>query len=77
MIRFKMEPEYIIGIFLGMVLFISLVATIVFTYMDEKKKCKHKWEETERFRGINVLGTYTTEVHLRCINCGDVKKVYL
>ena len=46
---------------------------VIMTYLEEKNRCKHIWEETERFRGTNMLGTMCSVVHLKCIKCGEVK----
>ena len=58
-----------IGIFLGLIMLICLYLT----YLEEKRKCKHTWEETERIRGRSIGGFLVTEVYLKCIKCGDVK----
>ncbi len=72
-----MMNENMISIGIGFFLVLMILITSFFVYLEEKRKCKHKWEETERIRGKCVGGWMVTEVHLKCIKCGDVKKVSL
>ncbi len=61
---------------IGVLVFIMLIL-IFFLYVIESRKCKHRWFETNRITGLNLMGCYITEVHLKCMRCGDVKKVVL
>ena len=69
-----MEAEFIAIICLAVVVFMGLIFIGYMTYLEEKRKCKHKWEETNRLVGRNGWGSIVTDVHLRCVKCGDIKK---
>ncbi len=56
---------------------IILLICFYLAVLEEKRKCKHNWEETERIRGVSIGGFMVTEVHLKCKVCGDVKKATL
>ena len=53
---------------------IVLGICVLLAYLEQKNKCEHKWEETERISGTNMFGGLATEVHLKCIKCGDIEK---
>ena len=66
--------ENIILIGIGSFLTIIILSMLYFLYLEEKRKCQHKWEETERIKGWSIFDILVTEVHLKCVKCGDVKK---
>ena len=69
-----MEKEIISLIYLGALIIPTLCFTMYMVYLEEKRKCKHSWVETNRLTGYNGWGSVVTDVHLRCNKCGDVKK---
>jgi len=64
-----MEIELIIAC----AVFLGLCFAGYMALLEEKQKCKHKWEETNRLTGYNMLGSLATRVDLRCIKCGEVQ----
>ncbi len=62
----------ILGVILGIVLITSLAMCLYLTYMEEKNKCYHKWEEVSRSNWKNNLGGEFIKVELKCEKCGEV-----
>jgi len=58
---------------IGGIVFLVMLFVAFMTYLEEKRKCKHKWEEGPRSLWGNGFGGDFIKVELRCKICGDVE----
>ena len=63
----------ILLILLFFIFFITLLICFYFLYLEEKRKCKHRWEEVDRRMWTNSFGGDFIKVELSCKLCGEVE----
>lgn len=66
---------YEIALIIGFVLVLVLIVMIMYIY-EERNRCKHIWEETNRSNWSRKWGNIDREfikVELKCRRCGEVE----
>jgi len=68
-----MTNEIILTTLLAGTFLILLLMLIIMWVYEERNRCKHIWEETNRSQWESDLYGDFTKVELKCRKCGDVE----